>query len=126
MRKDPSSKDRLSFKSLHSSASRLLSDVAWEQISHSLRLSPRELQIVMGIFDNLTEAALAEKLRISPHTVHAHINRLFKKLAITTRVQMVLCVVEELFIRTREPRSSLPPICGNYAAGACPCSALKR
>ena len=125
MRKGPSSIERLVIP-LHSAASRLLSDEAWDQIGRSLKLSPRELQIVVGIFDNLTETALATRLHISPHTVHAHTNRLFKKLEITTRVQMVLCVMEELFILTRQPGSVLPPICGSHAVGACPFLALKR
>ena len=98
----------------------MLSDRVWSEIARSLNLSARELQITRGIFDNLTERAIAANLRISENTVHSHLNRLFKKIRITTRVQVVLRIMDELLSLTISQTGSLPPICRNRAHGRCP------
>jgi DNA-binding CsgD family transcriptional regulator len=98
----------------------LISSLAWRQIGGAARLSPRELDVARGVFDNLTESALAANLRISPHTVHSHMNRVFRKLQATTRAQLVLRVMEQFLILTRAEGSSLPPICPFRENGRCP------
>ncbi len=97
----------------------LLSDVAWAEIAHSLKLSGRQLEIVRNIFDNYTEATIASNLRVSEHTIHSHLNRVFQKLHVNTRAQMVLRVMQEFLTLTKAPGSSLPPICRNYGRRHC-------
>jgi DNA-binding CsgD family transcriptional regulator len=97
--------------------SRILSATAWAEIARSLKLSNRETQIARGVFDNLTEGAIAAELEVSEHTVHSHFNRLFKKLRVTTRVQVVLRIMEQLLSLTMSQASCLPPVCRNRAGG---------
>ena len=73
----------------------MFSEPMWKQIAGRLGLSERQLQIVRGVFDDLTEYAIALELSISPHTVHAHFNRLYQKLAVRTRVELVLRIMSE-------------------------------
>ena len=68
----------------------MFSEQAWQEIARSLRLCGQELQIVRGVFDDHTEAAIAANLRVWPHTVHTHCERLYRKLAVTDRVKLVL------------------------------------
>lgn|SRR6266498_2424422 len=75
---------------------------AWEVIANSLRISDRELQIIQGIFDDRKEFAIAEELMISMHTVHTHLERLYRKLGVSSRVRLVLYILSEYL-------SSLPP-----------------
>ena len=98
----------------------MLSDTAWVEIAHSLKLSGRELEIVRGVFDNLKRGAIAAKLGVSEHTVHTHLQRLFSKLRVTTRAQLIVRVVEELLVLTVSEASQLPPICRHRANGCCP------
>jgi DNA-binding NarL/FixJ family response regulator len=98
----------------------LLSDVAWAEIAHSLKLSGRQLEIVRNIFDNYTEMTIASNLRVSEHTIHSHLNRVFQKLRVTTRVQLVLRVMQEILTLTKAQGSCLPPICCNYGSPRCP------
>jgi DNA-binding NarL/FixJ family response regulator len=74
----------------------------WKAIAKSLRISDRELQIVQGIFDDRKEYAIAHELKISVHTVHTHLERLYRKLGVSSRLGLVLCIVSVYF-------SSLPP-----------------
>jgi DNA-binding CsgD family transcriptional regulator len=74
----------------------MFSEAAWEAIARSLELSSRELQIVRGVFDDQIEYAIAADLKISPHTVHMHLNRLFKKLTVTSRTELVLRIKDDL------------------------------
>ena len=88
----------------------LLSSGWWADIAISLDLSVRELEIVQGIFDNSTEYTIATKLGISQHTVHTHINRVFRKLQVTTRTTLVLRVIREFLFLAKFPGAASFPI----------------
>ena len=100
--------------------SAMLSDLAWREIARSLRLSNRELQVVRATFDDCKESKIATDLGITPRTVHTHVERLHRKLAVTDRLQLVLRIVHEFLRLTISPQSNLPPICANEVAGRCP------
>ena len=46
-------------------------------------------------------------LRVWPHTVHTHCERLYRKLAVTDRVKLVLRVMDEFLALTVLPESAL-------------------
>jgi DNA-binding NarL/FixJ family response regulator len=100
--------------------SAMLSDLAWQEIARSLKLSARELQIARATFDDRKESAIADELGIAPRTVHEHIERLHRKLEVTDRLQLVLRITHEFLRLTLLPQGNLPPICSNDAAGRCP------
>lgn len=73
----------------------LLPPVAWRDVAHSLHLSPRELQIVKLALDDQCEVAIARHLGISSHTVHTHFERLYRKLSVASRVELVVRIFAE-------------------------------
>jgi DNA-binding CsgD family transcriptional regulator len=75
----------------------------WRIVAQALGLSPRELQIVQGIFDGGTEGSLAGDFQISAHTVHSHLDRIYRKLHVPNRTGLVLRVFEEILISERMP-----------------------
>jgi DNA-binding CsgD family transcriptional regulator len=99
--------------------SSLLTDHAWLEIGRTLGITKRELQIVRSVFDNLTEERIARRFKISPHTVHMHLNRVFKKLAVTSRTELVLRIVEQMVTLTLSETAVLPPICPRHHTGDC-------
>lgn len=62
----------------------------WASIGQRLGLSPRELEIVRCVVDGDGESGTAQRLGISVHTVHSHLERLYRKLRIRTRCQLVV------------------------------------
>ena len=72
------------------------------------------------MFDDRKESAVAADLGIAPCTVHTHVERLHRKLAVADRVQLVVRVMAEFMKLTLSPRGKLPPICAAKAAGKCP------
>ena len=100
--------------------STMLNEQAWGEVARSLRLSGREMQVVRGVFDDRKEFAIACELGIALRTVHTHIERLYRKLAVKNRVELVLRVMEEFLALTASPDSALLSICGNRTAGRCP------
>lgn len=100
--------------------SAMFSSQAWEEIARNLHLSARELQIVRGVFDDQKELTLAKILGISAHTIHTHVGRLHRKLAVTDRSQLIQLVMQEFLALTAAPGNGLPPNCANQAAGGCP------
>jgi len=97
----------------------LLSDHAWLEIARTLGITKREVQIVQGVFDNQHEVEIAKGFKISPHTVHMHLNRLFKKLTVTSRTELVLRIMQQLITLTLSETAVLPPICPRHHTGQC-------
>lgn len=52
-------------------------------------LSDREVDILKGIVEDLTEHQIGEQLFISPHTVRTHIKNIYKKLHVHSRASAV-------------------------------------
>lgn len=73
----------------------LLSADEWDSIGASLRLSAREFEIVQCVFDDESESSIGQRLGISRHTVHTYLDRLYRKLGIGSRGQLLLRVVAE-------------------------------
>jgi DNA-binding CsgD family transcriptional regulator len=72
---------------------RLFSDRTWRSVAAATGLAPRELEIVRRVFDDQKEAAIARELGISPHTVHTYLERIYRKLKVASRVQLVVRIV---------------------------------
>ena len=73
---------------------RLLTGRQWGRIAKSLRLSPRESQVVRCIFDSLAESAIAAEAGISRHTVHSYVRRVYYKLGIHDRCDLLIRVFD--------------------------------
>lgn len=76
----------------------------WQDIADALRLSPREFQIVQGVFDDKKKYAIAFELGISKNTVNTYMQRLYRKLQVVGRVQLILKIVHTSMIRDTESR----------------------
>lgn len=61
-------------------------------------LSNREIEILQAIASGLSNSEISNKLYISEKTVKAHINHLFKKMAVKSRTKAVSKAVEEHII----------------------------
>ena len=57
-------------------------------------LAPREREVLTELLDGRTEASIARRLAISPHTVHAHIRSVYLKLRVHNRVELVRTVLD--------------------------------
>jgi DNA-binding CsgD family transcriptional regulator len=73
----------------------MFSNETWCRLTGSLGLSQREFQIVQTLFDDQKESVIADHLGISPHTVHTHIERLYRKVGVASRVALVRRVFVE-------------------------------
>jgi DNA-binding CsgD family transcriptional regulator len=75
----------------------LLNERAWAAIGSSLGLSRRELQIVTSLIEDRleTEHEVGRALGISPHTVHTHLERLYKKIGVASRSHLIVRVFAE-------------------------------
>lgn len=76
-------------------SSTFLPDHVWAAIAGSLDLSEREADIAKLLMADMSERAIAENLRISSHTVHTHLERLYRKLNARSRCQVVVRIFEQ-------------------------------
>jgi DNA-binding CsgD family transcriptional regulator len=81
--------------SLVCSGRHILKPEQWRQIQRSLQLSAREHQIAQHIFDDNKAEYIAEDLGISVHTVNTYLQRLYFKLEVRSRSQLVLCILKK-------------------------------
>ena len=72
-----------------------LNDRQWYAIGNSLRLTDRERQVVWCLLQGKCQASIAEALDISSHTVHTHLDRLYRKLGIKGRFDLLLRIFAE-------------------------------
>lgn len=79
----------------------------WRALARELKLSNRESQILHEVFDDEKESVIAANLGISSHTVHTHLERLYRKLAVSSRVSLVRRIFAEyLRLRAEDPASN--------------------
>jgi DNA-binding CsgD family transcriptional regulator len=75
--------------------SSVFSDDTWRRLAISLNLSRRESEIVQAVFEDHNESRIARNLGISTHTVHSHIERVYRKLGVSSRVMLVVRIFVE-------------------------------
>ncbi len=68
---------------------------AWNSLRISLQLSQREVEIVQLVFADEKDGNIAGSLGISRHTVDTYLRRLYAKLRVSSRPQLILRVVAE-------------------------------
>ena len=77
---------------------RVISRMATDQIDDEARhepLSPRELEVLQGIVNGLTNSGIAERLAISPKTVDKHRTSLMRKLDVRSSAALVVRAVRD-------------------------------
>ena len=67
----------------------------WCELTTALGLSPRESGIVRSLFDGASEKCIAEQLGLSPHTVHTYMWRIYRKLHVQSRQELLVRIFAE-------------------------------
>jgi DNA-binding NarL/FixJ family response regulator len=70
----------------------LLSEQEWRQLKEYLRLPPRQAEIARHIMCGESDKQIARAMGISITTVRTHVSRLFRKLDLNDRTELVLHV----------------------------------
>jgi DNA-binding NarL/FixJ family response regulator len=70
----------------------LLSEQEWSQLNEHLGLPPRQAEITRQILHGKSDKQIARELGISLPTVRTHTSRLFRKLGLSDRVELILYV----------------------------------
>ncbi len=65
----------------------------WHVVARTFRLSGREMEVATLVLRDMKENEIAERLKISPHTVHTYLERLFRKVSVASRTQLVIRVL---------------------------------
>ena len=61
----------------------------------TVKLAPREAEIVEAILTAASNKAIAAKLGLTEQTVKNRLTRLYRKLGVTTRLELALLVVNK-------------------------------
>jgi DNA-binding CsgD family transcriptional regulator len=71
-----------------------LSRFEWKRIGRVLEFSPRESEIAALLLASHSDLEVASMLGISSHTVHSHLERLYRKLGVRSRSELLLRIFE--------------------------------
>lgn len=78
----------------------VLSGQEWARLTQELELTPRQAEIIGHLLLGKSDKQIAKKLGITVPTVRTHMGRLFHKLGISDRVELILhifaCLREEV------------------------------
>ncbi len=96
--------------------SSIFSSKEWDELGGDLKLSPRALQLVRGIFDDNTEEGIAFDLGISVHTVHSYLIRVYRRFRLCSREQLLVYVFGRYLEQQRSPKSQRSAGQGKRAA----------
>lgn len=79
---------------------------AIERLAEQYRLSSREAEVTLSCAEGLTNAAIAERLKVSTETIKFHLKNIFDKVGIERRGQLIVMILmTEL---EREPKRATP------------------
>ncbi len=70
--------------------------VSFEDLLKKFQVTPREAQVVMGIFEGKTNQEIADSLFISLQTVKDHTSRIYQKVQVRNRTQLVAMLREAI------------------------------
>jgi DNA-binding NarL/FixJ family response regulator len=76
------------------------------------------MQIVQGVFEDRKEESIAYELGISPHTVNTYFQRLYAKLRVSSRPQLILRVIAEYLTMSSAQATEEPATWRSAQAGA--------
>lgn len=79
-----------------------LLETEWLLVARRLHLSPRQVEIVHDIMLDEHEQTIADRLGISNHTVHTHLKRIYVKLQVASRVELVTRLFTEYAVLARQ------------------------
>ena len=71
--------------------------------SEKKELSNRELEVLQLVAQGRTNQEVGQQLQISEKTVEKHVRALFRKLAVTSRVELAVCAVHQGWIQKDRP-----------------------
>lgn len=70
----------------------LLTPSQWNLIVAILHLSNREQEIATALLEGQKERGIAHALSMSPHTVRTHMKRMYRKLQVNDRTELVTTI----------------------------------
>lgn len=76
----------------------VLTPSEWQTIANALCLSKRGSEVAHLLLDGLNEDEISDALKLSRRTVHAHLERLYRRLGVHSRADLILCLFRE-FVR---------------------------
>jgi DNA-binding CsgD family transcriptional regulator len=73
---------------------------AIERLAEQYRLSHREAEVTLSCAEGLTNAAIAERLKVSTETIKFHLKNIFDKVGVARRGQLIAMI----FLRDLEKK----------------------
>ncbi|TWT24901.1 response regulator transcription factor [Planomicrobium sp. CPCC 101110] len=77
---------------------KLLSLHQTENQTEDNALSPREMEVLLGLVEGLSNKEIADRLYISDKTVKIHVSNIFKKLNVKSRSQAIIYAVQNQLV----------------------------
>jgi DNA-binding CsgD family transcriptional regulator len=78
----------------------------WRKLQTTLSVSERQLEVLKCIFDDHVGAGMAGMLGISEHTVHTHLERLYRRMHVSSRGQLMVKVFATFLGRSEAPANN--------------------
>ena len=81
--------------------SSIFTDRQWAELAESLSLSPRQTDVVKCLFRGCGAKQIARHMGVSVSAVRTHLVRMFLKLDVADRIEIILCVLSRFLDECR-------------------------
>ena len=69
-----------------------MSVAKWRAIAARLRIDDRQLNVIQGLIDGLSETSIGKRLNLSPSTIHTDVLAMYTKFNVHDRTSLVVRV----------------------------------
>lgn len=97
------SAEKSSTNAIDAGANNFIAAMKWSAVVHSLSLSEKESAIAALLLRGYSQHQIAAEMRISVHTVHTHLERLYRKLDVHSG-KAVIARLFQAYVETTQPR----------------------
>ena len=82
----------------------IFSEAQWADLTEAMSLSPRQVDVVKCVFRGFADKQTARHLGLKINTVRDYMGRIYLKVGVEDRVELVLCVLSRFLARCRDNR----------------------
>ena len=73
----------------------IISSSDWKRMADKIALPPRQLEIAQQILQGCGDKQIAERLGVKVPTVRTHLGRMYAKLKVQNRSQLILYLIQK-------------------------------
>ena len=82
----------------------IISEADWTRLADAHEIRERELEVLRGVIDGLTETEIGLEMQVSRHTIRTYVKNLNLRFEVHNRAGLIVAVFYEILVHRIERR----------------------